>query len=159
MRLSPCACQVVGTDWLGPAVGVKYLPADTAAVETAGTNWVIAAVSAYGLHSFIPNPWAEVYWLRASLVSCEAVLVSLPWFFHRDLLFLVKISGLPEKRILSEVQHRRSEVLFPLVWLSCRDLLSFRCSEILFPLVCLLCSALLAPESSRQRLRVPAVVQ
>jgi len=62
---------------------------------------VIAAVSAYGLHSFIPNPWAEVYWLRASLVSCEAVLVSLPWFFHRDLLFQVQIPGLPEKRILS----------------------------------------------------------
>ena len=117
MRLSPCACQVVGTAWLGPAVGVKYLPADIAAVETAGTNWVIAPVSAYGLHSFIPNPWAEAYWLRASLVCCEAVLVSLPWFFHWDLLFQVEIPRLPEKRVLSEVQHRHAEVLFPLVWL------------------------------------------
>ena len=78
---------------------------------------MITAVSAHGLRSFIPDPRAKVCWLRASLVSCEAVLVSLPWFFHWDLLFQVEIPRLPEKRVLSEVQHRHAEVLFPLVWL------------------------------------------
>ena len=43
---------------------------------------MITAVSAHGLHSFIPDLRAKVYWLRASLVSCEAALVSFPWFFH-----------------------------------------------------------------------------
>ena len=85
--------------------------------------------------------------------------MSLPWFFHWDLLFQVEIPRLPEKRVLSEVQHRHAEVLFPLVWLLSCDLLWFRCSKVLFLLVCLLCFALLAPESSRQRLRVPAVVR
>ena len=78
---------------------------------------MITAVPAHGLRSFIPDPRAKVCWLRASLVSCEAVLVSLPWFFHWDLLFQVEIPRLPEKRVLSEVQHRHAEVLFPLVWL------------------------------------------
>ncbi len=78
---------------------------------------MITAVSAHGLHSFIPDLRAKVYWLRAPLVSCEAALVSFPWFFHWDLLFQVEIPRLFEKRVLSEVQHRHAEVLFPLVWL------------------------------------------
>ena len=59
---------------------------------------------------------------RAFLASCEAAFVSLPWFFHRDLLLRVEIPGSPEM-VLSAVQHRHSGILFPLVWLSYRALL------------------------------------
>jgi hypothetical protein len=37
-----------------------------------------------GLDSFIASSQAEVCSLRIFLVSCEAALVSLPWFFHWD---------------------------------------------------------------------------
>src|SRR5207247_8994365 len=99
---------------------------------------MITAVPAHGLRSFIPDPRAKVCWLRASLVSCEAVLVSLPWFFHWDLLFQVEIPRLPEKRVLSEVQHRHAEALFPLVVLYSRDLSCSSRSKLLPLLRCLL---------------------
>jgi hypothetical protein len=53
---------------------------------------------------------------RAFLASGEAAFVSLPWFFHWDLLLLrAEIPELAE-RILSGAQHRCS-VVFLQVWL------------------------------------------
>jgi hypothetical protein len=40
-----------------------------------------------------PQAFLGVWQLRALLVSCEAAFLPLLWFFHRDLLPQVEISG------------------------------------------------------------------
>ena len=76
----------------------------------------------YAIAVLRTRPREEVYSLRAFLASCEAAFVCLPWSFRSDSMLRVEIPGLPG-RVLFEVQHRHSEVLFPPVWLWCRALL------------------------------------
>jgi hypothetical protein len=65
------------------------------------------------------------------------------------LLLQVEIPELSEKRVLAEVQHRRSGILFPLVRLFCPALLWFRCSGILSLRVWLSDAALLGAVGSQ----------